>query len=60
MRRAVVAYVVERVRAIPCSPFHEGPDIRRATWLEPRVKVELSYNEMMEGRLRDPVLRKIV
>ena len=34
--------------------IHQGID--GATWLEPRVKVELTYNEMMEGRLRDPVL----
>ena len=26
-------------------------------WVEPRVVVEVSYSEIMVGRLRDPVLR---
>jgi bifunctional non-homologous end joining protein LigD len=59
VRRAVIADILERVRVATCSPFQDGPDTRRAMWLEPRVKAELSYNEMMEGRLRDPVLRRV-
>jgi hypothetical protein len=27
------------------------------TWLEPTLTVELTYSEVMEGRLRDPVYR---
>jgi bifunctional non-homologous end joining protein LigD len=57
--RAVVADLLERVRTVPRSPFHDGPETRRATWLEPRAKVEITYNEMMEGRLRDAVLRRV-
>jgi bifunctional non-homologous end joining protein LigD len=40
------------------SPF---ADLTRATsdvvWLEPRLVAEVSYSELMEDRLRDPVLR---
>jgi hypothetical protein len=57
---AIIAHIIEGFRAIPRPPFDEGPDTRRATWLEPRLKIEVSYNEMMEGRLRDPVLRRLL
>jgi bifunctional non-homologous end joining protein LigD len=60
MRRAVIADILARVRTVPRSPFHDGPDTRRVTWLEPRMKIEVTYNEVMEGRLRDPVLRAIL
>jgi bifunctional non-homologous end joining protein LigD len=30
----------------------------RVIWLQPRVVVEVSYSEMLQGRLRDPVLRR--
>jgi hypothetical protein len=30
------------------------------TWLEPTLTVELTYTEVMEGRLRDPVYRALV
>ena len=59
VRRAVLADLVEHARVASCSPFHDGPNTRRATWFEPSLKVELTYNEMMEGRLRDPVLRLV-
>jgi len=29
------------------------------TWLEPELTVELTYSELMEGRLRDPVYRRL-
>ena len=60
MRRAVIAKIVERVRGVGRSPFHDDPDTRRATWLAPRLKIALTYNEMMEGRLRDPVYRALL
>ena len=60
MRRAVIAGILERVRAATRSPFQDGPDTRRAQRLEPRVKVELTYNEMMEGWLRDAVYRRLI
>jgi len=52
------ADLLERASVVKRTPFHDGAETQRATWLEPRVKVELTYNEMMEGRLRDPVLRQ--
>jgi hypothetical protein len=30
------------------------------TWLEPTLRVEVTYSELMEGRLRDPVYRGVV
>jgi len=30
------------------------------TWLEPTLAVALTYSELMEGRLRDPVFRGLV
>jgi bifunctional non-homologous end joining protein LigD len=60
VRRALIAELLERARVVRRSPFHDGPDTRLAVWLEPRVKVELAYNEMMEGRVRDPVLRAVL
>ena len=32
---------------------------RGVVWVEPRVVVEVSYSEVMLGRLRDPVLRSL-
>jgi hypothetical protein len=29
-------------------------------WVEPRVMVEIQYNELMQGRLRDAALRPLV
>jgi bifunctional non-homologous end joining protein LigD len=39
------------------SPFHDFRLSRGVTWLEPTLRVELTYSEVMEGRLRDPVYR---
>jgi len=33
--------------------------LARGAWLEPTVTVELTYSEVMEGRLRDPVYREL-
>jgi hypothetical protein len=30
---------------------------RGVVWLEPTLEVDLTYSEVMEGRLRDPVYR---
>jgi ATP dependent DNA ligase-like protein len=45
----------------PTSPFS---DLKQATslasdvvWLEPRLVADVSYSELMEDRLRVPVLR---
>ena len=54
----LVTGVEGRVRAT--SPF---ADLKRASsdvvWLEPRLVAEVSYSELMEDRLRDPVLRDL-
>ena len=42
------------------SPFHDFRLSRGVTWLEPTLTVELTYSELMEGRLRDPVYRGLV
>jgi hypothetical protein len=34
--------------------------MRGVVWVQPSVVVEVSYSEVMQGRLRDPVLRRIV
>ena len=49
-----------RGRERSTSPFHDFRLPRGVTWLEPTLSVELSYSELMEGRLRDPVYRGLV
>ena len=44
-------------REVRSSPFHDFRLSRGVTWLEPTLTVELTYSEVMEGRLRDPVYR---
>ncbi len=51
--RLTVAELLEQ------CPFHDPPRVRRVTWLEPKIRIAVTYNELMEGRLRDPVLRGI-
>jgi hypothetical protein len=58
--RRVVAELRERlaVRATAaCSGADGGKGV---VWVEPRSVVEVQYNEVMQGRLRDPVLRSVV
>jgi hypothetical protein len=55
--RATVAELMERCPVGKTSPFHDPPKARRVTWLEPRARITVTYNELMEGRLRDPVFR---
>ena len=38
-------------------PFYDSRLSRGVTWLGPTVTVELTYSELMENRLRDPVYR---
>jgi ATP-dependent DNA ligase len=60
--RQVVEELVTGVEGLvrPNSPF---ADLKRAgsdvVWLEPRLVAEVSYSELMEDRLRDPVLREL-
>ena len=46
-------------REVRSSPFHDFRLSRGVTWLEPTLTVELTYSEVMEGRLRDPVYRRL-
>ena len=58
--RRIVAELRERiaVRATPaCSGIEGG---RGVVWVQPRAVAEVQDNEMMQGRLRDPVLRHIL
>ena len=60
--RQVVTQLVASVEGLvrAKSPFvdlkHAPPSV---TWLEPRLLAEVSYSEIMEDRLRDPVLREL-
>jgi hypothetical protein len=38
-------------------PFHDFQLSPGVVWLKPILHVELTYSELMEGRLRDPVPR---
>ena len=51
--------LLRRGRARSTSPFHDFRLSRGVTWLEQTRTVELTYSEVMEGRLRDPVYRGI-
>jgi len=42
------------------GPVCEGVERSRGVvWVHPDVIAEVQYNEMMQGRLRDPVLRNV-
>ena len=49
--------LLRRGRERSTTPFHDFRLSRGVTWLEPTLHVELTYSEVMEGRLRDPVYR---
>jgi ATP-dependent DNA ligase len=44
----------------PGSPFVGAPRMRSVTWVEPRLEAEVSYSEIVEGRLRAPSWRALV
>jgi hypothetical protein len=44
-------------RACPRAGRPSEPLAREVTWLEPSPLVAISYSQLMEGRLRDPVYR---
>ena len=41
------------------SPFLDRPGMRSTVWLEPRLRVEVSYAEIVGGRLRAPSWRTL-
>jgi bifunctional non-homologous end joining protein LigD len=59
--RQVVTELVASVEGLvrPTSPFADLEHAPSVTWLEPRLVAEVSYSELMEDRLRDPVLREL-
>ena len=59
--RGSVAELFDRSRRLvrTTSPFTTAPD-RAAVWLEPELLAEISYSELMEGWLRDPVYRGLI
>jgi bifunctional non-homologous end joining protein LigD len=52
--------IVRRAQQTSTSPFDDFRLSHGVTWLEPTLYVELTYSEIMEGRLRDPVYRGLV
>jgi len=57
--RRIVAELRER-SAVLSTPICEGAKRGRGiVWLDPSAVVEVQYNEMMQGRLRDAVLRSV-
>jgi hypothetical protein len=65
-------YVQPHWRTMPDSSFNNNwstsPNVnphtfqqgtRGVTWLQPTLLVEITYSELMEGRLRDPVFRRV-
>ncbi len=59
--RAAVEEILGRSRRLvrATSPFVAQPE-RAALWLEPELLAEISYSELMEGWLRDPVYRGLI
>ena len=57
--RRLVAALRERCTILSTSVCHEAERSRGIVWLEPTAIVEVQYNEMMQGRLRDAVLRSV-
>ncbi len=58
--RATVAAVIDRCPTRATPPCSGGDRQQGIVWLEPRAVVEVSYSEVMQGRLRDPVLRGLI
>lgn len=52
--------IVRRAQQTSTPPFHDFRLSRGVVWLAPTLQVELTYSEIMEGRLREPVYRGLV
>jgi ATP dependent DNA ligase C terminal region len=44
----------------PGSPFVGAPRMRSVKWVEPRLETEVSYAEIVEGRLRAPSWHRLI
>jgi hypothetical protein len=49
-----------RIFAQSASPFADLRTMRNAMWMEPRLLAEVSYAELIDGRLRAPSWRGFV
>ena len=60
--RASVAQLTERAAPLTrsASPFVDLPSRRGVTWLAPKLKAEVTFSEIVEGRLRAAVWRGLV
>ena len=58
--RGCVETILARAVARTSPPCPDVERTRGVVWLEPRLTVEVTYSELMLGRLRDPVLRGFV
>ena len=59
--RDVLTLVREaRISRQPRSPFTDLPAMRHAVWIEPRLLADVSYAEIVDGRLRAPSWRGLV
>lgn len=56
--RRTAEALLQRGRERSTTPFSDFRLGRRVTWLEPTITVELTYSELMEGQLRDPMYRR--
>ena len=52
--------IIRRGQQTSTSPFHDLRLSRGMAWLAPMLHVELTYSEIMDGRLRDAVYRGMV
>jgi ATP dependent DNA ligase-like protein len=55
--RAVVAEIARRCPVRPRPACEVTERSRGVVWVEPRAVVDVTFSELMLGRLRDPVLR---
>jgi bifunctional non-homologous end joining protein LigD len=56
---ATVAAILERARPRAEAPFSDLRRRRGIVWLEPRLTAEVTFAEIVGGRLRAPVLRHV-
>jgi bifunctional non-homologous end joining protein LigD len=60
-RRVVTSlYPILEPLARTMSPFSERVRFADCVWLEPQVRAELTFSELVKGRLRDTVFRGLV
>ena len=60
--RACVAELTQRAASLtrPGSPFLDSPSRRGVTWLTPTLKAEVTFSEIVAGRLRAAVWRGLL